>query len=344
VRTVRATYAHEYVFNTTTYDQASSKNASGRIAIKNELTTKQTFRPQTRFMTEDGLVFRTESWVEVPPARVSGNEVVPGTAEIRVSADMYDREGNVIGARGNIASGILLTIPGLTFNRDKIYGESLNEFEGGADPTVHILTSEELERFRAMAADKLRLGAYEALRVDLARSNKERAEDYAILPTADVITYFDESTSLLGGVKVGNKVEEVRLSGTASVRAYAYDAASARAHLQTILQEMLLFGTEKLIAFNDDSIRISNVISRTDEPFSMKGTTELDATISYDFEDDSNTLTKKLKDLIVNTSFEDARSIMLNNTNIANVRIVSSPFWLSRVVGNPDNIEFVINR
>lgn len=195
-----------------------------------------------------------------------------------------------------------------------------------------------------MAADKLRLGAYEALRADLAQANKERAENYAILPTNDVISYADESTETADGAKVGDRIGEVRIRGTASVRAYAYDTSATRAYLRGILQEMLLFGTEKLIAFNDDSIRISNVLSRADNPFSMKATTELDATISYDFEDDSNTLTKKLKDLIVNTTFEDARSIMLNNTNIANVRIVSSPFWLSRVVGNPDNIEFIINR
>jgi hypothetical protein len=158
-----------------------------------------------------------------------------------------------------------------------------------------------------------------------------------------VIAYSGESAETVGGAKAGDKIEEVRIVGSASVRAYAYDASATRAYLHSILQEMLLFGTEKLIAFNDDSIRISNVVSRAESPFSMKATTELDATISYDFEDDSNTLTKKLKDLIVNTSFEDARSIMLNNTNIANVRIVSSPFWLSRVVGNPDNIEFIIN-
>jgi hypothetical protein len=135
--------------------------------IKNELTTKQTFRPKTRLMTENGLVYRTDGWVEIPAARVSGGTVIAGSKEVRVTADMYDRAGAVTGVRGNIEAGTILTIPGLTFNRDKIYAEVTDGFTGGADPTVHVLTAEELARFRAMAADKLRLGAYEQLRADL---------------------------------------------------------------------------------------------------------------------------------------------------------------------------------
>jgi hypothetical protein len=76
----------------------------------------------------------------------------------------------------------------------------------------------------------------------------------------------------------------------------------------------------------------------------MKATTELDSTISYNFEDSTNNLTRKLKNLIANTSKKDATSILLNDTNIANVKIEFSPFWLSRVSNNPDNIEFIIQK
>jgi len=76
----------------------------------------------------------------------------------------------------------------------------------------------------------------------------------------------------------------------------------------------------------------------------MKATTEIDSTISYDFENSSNNLTKKLKNLIVGTTQEEAKSILLNSQNISQVSIKFSPFWLSKVSSNPDNIEFVIKK
>ena len=53
--------------------------------------------------------------------------------------------------------------------------------------------------------------------------------------------------------------------------------------------------------------------------------------LKVNFEDKSNNLTKKLKNLITSTSKKEATSILLNDSNIANVKIKFSPFWLIRV-------------
>lgn len=140
-------------------------------------------------------------------------------------------------------------------------------------------------------------------------------------------------------------MDEVTISGSVRISTYTYDHNATLFYLKTILNESLLFGTEKLIRVNDESLRITNVISKNTNPqFSLKGTTELDATISYNFEDVSNNLTKKLKNLIVNTSPKEATSLLLNDNNIASVKISFSPFWLTRVSNNPDNIEFIIQK
>lgn len=147
------------------------------------------------------------------------------------------------------------------------------------------------------------------------------------------------------GAKIGDKGDEVTIDGKVKINTYVYDKNSALFYLKTILNESLLFGTEKLIGVNDDSLRITNTVSKTITPsFSLKGTTELDATISYNFEDASNNLTKKLKNLIVGTSPKEATSLLLNDNNIASVKITFSPFWLTRVSNNPDNIEFIIQK
>jgi hypothetical protein len=48
--------------------------------------------------------------------------------------------------------------------------------------------------------------------------------------------------------------------------------------------------------------------------------------------------------LIVGTSSKEAISILLNDNNIASVQITFSPFWLTRVSNNIDNIEFIIQK
>lgn len=124
-----------------------------------------------------------------------------------------------------------------------------------------------------------------------------------------------------------------------------YDKDTALTYLKNVLNETLLLGTEKLISVSDDSLRISNVlVQNSNGQFYMKATTELDGTISYNFEDVSNNLTKKLKNLIANSTEKDATSILVNDPNISKVKITFSPFWLTRVSNNPDNIEFIINK
>ena len=73
-------------------------------------------------------------------------------------------------------------------------------------------------------------------------------------------------------------------------------------------------------------------------------TAELDASISYNFEDPTNNLTKRLKNLIVGTTEKEATSILLNDGNVAGVKLRFSPFWLTRVSSNPDSIEFIIEK
>lgn len=129
VKPIEYEAAMDYSFNVSTYDTGSVKSAHGKIDFYNELTTEQVFRPNTRLVTEDGLVFRTTAWIKIPPTRTFSGEVVVGKTESSVYADIYDVKGDLIGVRGNIAEGTVLSAPGLKFNRDKIYAKTKEAFK-----------------------------------------------------------------------------------------------------------------------------------------------------------------------------------------------------------------------
>jgi len=334
----------DYGSEISSLDFTSAKAAHGAVEVLNELTTEQTFRPNTRFVTEEGYVYRSTAWIKIPGARSASGQIVPGRIEVELQADPYDTAGNVIGKKGNLAKGKLLVAPGLKFNRDKVYARVLKGFTEGTDPQYHVITKPELEKLTSITLEKVKNKALLDLKEKIRTQNLSDNRVYEILPVDESIQYMSGSTEVLNGQKVGDRAEYIYIRASVSIQAYTYDKDAALFYLKTVLNETLLSGTEKLIAIQPDTLRVSSVLSRSDNPFYMKATTDLDATIAYNFEDSTNNLTKKLKNLIVSMGEKDATSILLNDPNVQSVKLQFMPFWVSRVSNNPDNIEFMIRK
>lgn len=335
----------DYVFNVSSIDINSAQNAYWKVEIYNELSTEQIFKPNTRFVTENWIIFRSNEWIKVP--KTTKNEewkVEIWKTEATLIADLYDNSGKIIWSRWNIKSSTILTIPGLKFNRDKIYAKTMWDFGWWAEPKVHVLTEDEYKKFTWIIQEKLKTKALNELKDKIKDMNQKSATNFEIIPINNILQYSESVINMWSWIKIGDKMEEIKLSWKISLNTYVYDKASTIFYLRNILNENILLWTEKLIWINDNSLRITNILSQTVNPFYMKATTELDSTISYNFEDPTNNLTRKLKNLILNTSKKEATSILLNDPNIANVKIEFSPFWLSSVSNNPDNVEFIIEK
>ncbi len=257
---------------------------------------------------------------------------------------MYDKSWKIIWIRWNIPEWTLLMIPWLKFNRDKIYAKTSEAFHDWLDPKIHVLTQEEYDKFVWIVNEKIKAKALNDLKEKIKSMNNASSSNFQIIPINNILNYSIWKVEMQSWTKIWDKLEEVKLRWTWSLTTYVYDKSSAVFYLKTILNENILLWTEKLIWVNEDSLKITNILNQTANPFYMKATTELDSTISYNFEDATNNLTRKLKNLIANTNKKEATSILLNDSNIANVKIEFSPFWLTRVSNNPDNIEFIIEK
>ena len=220
----------------------------------------------------------------------------------------------------------------------------MNKFTWWLNPKVHVLTKEEYEKFVWIITEKLKSKALNELKDKIKTMNSTSSSNFQILPINNILQYVPTEITVPNWAKIWDKIEEITLRWWMKLSTFVYDKTAALFYLKTVLNENILLWTEKLIWVNEDSLRMTNILNQTPSPFYMKATTELDSTISYNFEDASNNLTKKLKNLIVNSSVKDATSILLNDPNIANVRIEFSPFWLTKVSSNPDNIEFIIQK
>ena len=179
----------------------------------------------------------------------------------------------------------------------------------------------------------------------MATRSSTTGKDIRILEITENLKYSDPKIDLLDGAKIGDRRSEVRLRGAVTVAAHTYDRALVLSTLRSLLEDRLIYGTERLHDVLPETLKITGIVARADTPkFTVKGTTELSATISYNFEDDANAQTKRLKNMIAGKSVDQAVSLLLNNQSIAKARIRLSPFWLSHVSGNVDNIEFIIEK
>ncbi|MFH0912132.1 MAG: baseplate J/gp47 family protein [Patescibacteria group bacterium] len=114
---------------------------SGTITVYNYTRAAKPLglRAQTRFVTVEGMVFRSQSEVLISSASQSGSQLVPGRAQIKVEAE-------VGGSVGNLPAETKLTIPGLgATGIDLVYGKNDDPFVGGTDEEVKLVTEEDLQ-------------------------------------------------------------------------------------------------------------------------------------------------------------------------------------------------------
>ena len=120
------------------------------------------------------------------------------------------------------------------------------------------------------------------------------------------------SYEIASGHKVGDVTDEIELKARANVTATVFDRKATINFLTEKFRENLLRGTNKERAIHPDTLRVSNVISRTEDDSEIKATLEMNASTVYDFENASNELTRRLKIIIAGTSEKDALDHLIN--------------------------------
>lgn len=330
-------------FSVETIDPNSALNAYGVATVYNELTIAQDLRPSTRFVAPDGSVFRTTDWVKIPASRSLNGITEMWVVEVPLVADIRDESGKIIGERGNIEQWTDLVIPGLKFNRDKIYAKAKVNFVGGANPVKRILTQEELDSFKTLLQEQLQKLARNNLDKNLQMEHEKTGKDFALL-VADAIKFSDINFSIVSGQNVGDITPEIELKWRMQVVAMVMDRKATIDHLTEIFRSNLLQWTNKELAIHTDTLRISHIVSRADDDSEIKATLEMNASTTYDFENTANERTRQLKTIIAWLSEDEAIKRMKEFWQIQDLEIKNYPFWVNTIPTNIDNIEFFIRK
>lgn len=320
--------------------QFEGKNASGKITIKNESNNPWPLINETRFQTDDGVVFRIKSPLTVPPATDEG----PGTLEATVTADEFDAFEQPVGDRGNVEPTRFF-LPGLSSeNQQKLYAESTEPFTGGETIVIKQVSAEDLEAAASKMANDLRASAEAELVAHVNERNESQKTNLELLKGGDAIEMSEPKVTVPEGLE-GQRIDNFEVSGEIVASGVAYSRDDLLGILKTELK-LKKSPQKKLYRIDDDSLTYRVV--ETDEgarkikiTATLKGIEEFE--ISPDKENGER-LIRKIKDHVLNMPINEAELYIQNLPEIDKVHVESWPAWAPNMPGIPDNIKIEVRR
>lgn len=299
-----------------TGERKIQEKSSGTIKVYNKYSSSpQTLVKTTRFLSQDGKIFRTLEQIIVPGAEVDDGKIVPSytTAEI-IAADA--------GEEYNIGPSTF-SIPGFhgTAKYLAFYGESEQNFTGGKIGTAKIISQDDYSKSSSDLTTELK-----------ARAEQELA---AFLPEGFVTPEGAKSISdveIISENKVGDALDEFTMRGIISIKSFAIPEKEILDMLERDFSQR--FTDKKLLAL-DDTIQYS--VIKTD--FS-KGVLDVKAVVTK-----KAYLTIDLKEIMLAVAGKDEKQVRVYLSGLKNIKaakITFWPFWVSEMPADLNKIEVII--
>jgi hypothetical protein len=295
-------------------EEEVEEKASGRIVIYNAFdSSEQRLIKNTRFETEEGLIYRINESVVVPGSVTSNGSTLPGSIEVTVYADEAGEEYNV-GLKD-------FTIPGFKSDSARyatIYARSKTDMTGGFVGTRKKVAEEDLEAARTALAESLRSKLQEELQGQVPE-NFVAYEDglffsFEPLPqsggSGSSVVINERGT--LGAVIFNKTVLASRL---AEELAPDFEGSSA-----TLKSDEIPFAVQNRETFD------------LNDPSSLTFT--IDGNVSLVSQFDKDTLAADL----VGKSRKDIPTILVNYPSIAKMDAMIRPFWKKSFPSDPADI------
>lgn len=179
------------------------ERAIGTITVYNEWDSQsQTLVENTRFLSTDGILFRSTKSVVVPGFKRLAGQDIPGSITVSIIADEAGEESNIKATR--------FSIPGLkgTVKYEKIYGVSTEAMSGGKVEEVSVVSESDF--------NKAKKAIEQGLREELVNEIKTKSNNQTIIAeNAIVVDKADFTSSKKAGEEAKNFSLTLKLKGTA---------------------------------------------------------------------------------------------------------------------------------
>ncbi len=290
------------------------EKAKGKLTVYNSYSSEvQSIVATTRFESPDHKIFRLDSKVTIPAAKIVNGKITPSSIEVTVTADKP-------GVEFNVAPQSHWTIPGFkgTPKYDGFYGDSGSAMSGGFVGERVVATKDDLAEARKVVAAALN----DALKSQMTvlEMNKfkllKEASDFNVLRD-DVQTSAEEG--------------KFDLFMEAEMRNLVFDEEV----LKNAVVEKNKKNTSEDVALKSLNFEYSNLIKDTTSSkmtFNVIGSAVFVANINVD----------SLKAQLLGQSSQDLKNTIFLLPGLERANISLWPFWVKSVPKDLDNINIEI--
>lgn len=326
-------------FTPTGFD-ASGQNAQGEIIIYNESNRDWPLVPFTRFSTENGVVVRSQRFINLPP----GSPENPSSATVQVVADSFDFNNIPIGERGNLPAETKLKIPNLReSSQSQVYGVVKYGLSGGVSSKDRIVNEKDITSSQEFAIEELRKSFEQQLTSYIQKYNKDHSLNLKLFnfPETFEFTEFEvtDTQKLLG-----QKMPSFNVTARTNLSAFAYDKDKFDDILVKQIQRNKSPDKE-LSKIDTDTIQ-----TRILKPNLQEGFIEVTATItgieSYQLDDHTvagSALHDKIITNVAGLDTSDAKKFIQVLPEIDKVEIETWPFWAPTLPNKGENIRLKVH-
>lgn len=300
-------------FDATGKKQVKEK-ASGIITVYNEWDSKsQTLVESTRFLSENGKLFRSTKTVVVPGFKREQGKDITGSIIVPVVADEAGEGSNIKASR--------FSIPGLkgTVKYEKIYGVTTESMTGGEIGEITVVSEDDLS--------KAKKSLEQGLRDELVAEIKSKSEGQSILIDNAI---FINKANFSSSKKLGEEAKSFSLTLKLSGSAMTFQEQ----HVLDLVKDTLKAPFDKYLLIDDPKLAYGEANADTrNGKMNIKVYAETVVASKID------------KDSIVNNikgkNTEELREYFANVNEVSNVDVKFWPSWVKSIphIDNKVNVD-----
>lgn len=291
--------------------------AKGIVRVFNGFSTfPQKLVSQTRFLSEDGKLFRSLGAVVVPAGHMEGGKIIAGSLDIEVIAAESGEEYNIGPSN--------FSLPGLFGNPayTTITGKSFEPMAGGSKTEISIVTESDLNAARDALVAELQQEVRALLEGKV-------PEDMVLLAQALDLQVVQAFSPIKAGAVLDSFNFSAKVQGAATLFSKADVANAARTLLVDLAQDGESIAEDTLyIEYENMEMNMSSQSLSFDMQAFSSLAKEIDPV--------------ELKARLAGTSREEAALLLSQNPSLQKAEILLFPFWLATLPQDPAHIEITV--
>lgn len=302
----------------TTGEKDIEEKAKGIIIVYNEYNSSpQTLVERTRFLSEQGKLFRLIETTVIPGATIEEGKIIPSSKEVEVAADESGEAYNIGPSK--------FTIPGFEGSPryTTFYGNSTESMTGGAKGRMRVATQEDIEGALEIVSLELRNKVQEQF-------NKKIPDELKLLKETQSLEVVDSSSSL--------KADEPGKDFVVTVKVKARGLAFKEEDILNLVEKNIGDKISKNKVLLPSTIKVSYLDTELNlDEGKANFSCQIKAESAWRVDE------SQIKNNLAGKGEIEVRKYLSSLSEIEGAKVIFWPFWVKKIPKNKDKIKIIID-